>query len=238
MSQISKPLCRIIAALDVDCSTEALQWVDRLGSQIDIFKVGLQLFSREGISVVKAIIGKGKRVFIDLKLHDIPNTVSHAAKALAIPGVEFLTIHASGGEEMMKAAVQALSERRAQDPSITTRLLAVTVLTSLDEDDLRQIGMSHSVAGQALNLSRLAKSAGVHGVVSSPFEVQLLRAEHSKDFVLVTPGVRQLKEDLQDQKRVMTPTEALQAGSDFLVMGRSLLEAPDPVKLLEEIVGT
>ena len=234
---MSSSLSPIIVALDVDTQAEAMRHVDKLGARVDIFKVGLQLFSREGFPVVDAIISKGKKVFVDLKLHDIPNTVSHAVQALVRPGVEFLTVHASGGEEMMRAAAEALQKIRAGNDRITTRLLAVTVLTSLDENDLRQIGVDHSVAGQVLNLSRVAKQAGIVGLVASPQEVALLRSEHRHHFVIVTPGVRPASGNVQDQKRVMTPAQAMKEGSDFLVMGRSLLDTPDPQKMLQDVLS-
>ncbi len=237
MKKKPQPFCPIIVALDVDTKTEALRLVKQLGSHVDIFKVGLQLFSREGFSVVDAIISKDKRVFVDLKLHDIPNTVANATRALAVPGVEFLTIHAAGGEEMLRAAVRTLQNGRSKNPSLSTRLLAVTVLTSLDDTDLRQIGVGHSVAGQALNLARLAVSAGVDGVVASPHEVRLIRAELGRDLILVTPGVRLETDNAQDQKRVMTPTMAMKEGSNFLVMGRSLLGASDPLQMIEKVLA-
>lgn len=233
---MNKPLCPIIVALDVDRQTDALQWVDKFSEHIDIFKVGLQLFSREGVGVVKAILAKKKRVFLDLKFHDIPHTVSNAVRAAAIPGVEFLTIHASGGIGMMSAAVSALRECRSQTPTLSTRLLAVTVLTSLDETDLRQIGIAHSPAGQVMNLGRLAKECKVDGMVTSPYEVRLLRAELGSDLVFVTPGIRLANGETQDQKRIMTPATAIQEGSNFLVMGRSLLDAPKPLETLQKIL--
>lgn len=237
MSPEPKTTLPIIVALDVDTQAEALRWVDQLGGAVDVFKVGLQLFSREGPAVVRAIIGRGKRVFVDLKLHDIPNTVSRTVRALAQPGVEFLTLHASGGEGMIEAAVAELHDLRRQNPAIQTRLLAVTVLTSLDEDDLRQIGVDHSMIGQVLNLARLAHAAGVEGVVASPQEVRLLRGEHGRNLVIVTPGIRLGEGQSKDQKRVMTPSEAIREGSDFLVMGRSLLAAPDPSATLRQVLA-
>ena len=225
----------VILALDVDTQAEALVWVDRLKAHVDIFKVGLQLFSREGFPVVAAIVQTGKKVFIDLKLYDIPNTVSRAVRALAQPGVEFLTVHASGGSDMLGAAATTLKDIRAKNPQVTTRLLAVTVLTSFDETDLREIGVDHSLQGQVLNLARLAKSSGVDGLVASPNEVQLLRREIGNDLVIVTPGVRLAGTDVQDQKRVMTPQAALKEGSNFLVMGRSLLEVPNPEQVLSSL---
>ncbi len=230
----SKSPSPVIVALDVDTRSEALEWVRRLAPQADIFKIGLQLFSREGFSLAEAIIQQGCRVFVDLKLHDIPNTVAQAVRALARPGVEFLTLHASGGAEMMAAAAGALKEVRTENPAVTSRLLAVTVLTSLDDSDLREIGVDHSVQGQALNLARLARSAGMDGLVASPHEVRLLRRELGREPVIVTPGVRLAGGQKQDQKRVMTPREAMQEGSDFLVMGRSILESPQPEETLRQ----
>jgi orotidine-5'-phosphate decarboxylase len=232
----STPLKPIIVALDVDTKKEALKYVKLLKNHVDIFKVGLQLFTREGFDVVDAIIDAKKRVFLDLKLHDIPNTVAHAIKNLVRPGVEFFTVHASGGRDMLSSAAESLREARAGNPKIKARMLAVTVLTSLDDDDLREIGVNHSAAGQVLNLSRLAQESGVDGVVASPQEVGLLKKEHGTNLVFVTPGVRLEADATQDQKRIMTPQRAFEEGSDFLVMGRSLLESSDPLDKLEKIL--
>ena len=229
--------CPLIVALDVDSRREALQWVRRFGKRVDIFKVGLQLFAREGFPLVKAIVAERKRVFLDLKLHDIPNTVRNATRLLAVPGVEFITLHAGGGAEMMTAAVSAVRECRSQNPKVLTRLLAVTILTSLDDEDLRQMGMDHSVAGQVLNLARLARSAGVDGLVASPQEIRLLRVEHAEHLVLVTPGIRLAGAGSHDQKRTATPQQAMRDGSDYLVMGRSLLDAPEPEKAVQQVLA-
>lgn len=237
MNASTSRLSPIIVALDVDTQADALKSVERLATGVDIFKIGLQLFSREGIAVVAAVIARGKGVFVDLKLHDIPNTVAQAVRVLAMPGVEFLTVHASGGGDMLLAASTSLKQVRQKNPAITTKLLAVTVLTSMDEDDLRDIGVDHSVAGQVLNLARLARANGIDGVVASPQEVALLRAEHGNDLVIVTPGVRQATAEVQDQKRVMTPSQAMKEGSDFLVMGRSLLEAESPELALKAVLA-
>lgn len=232
-----RSLCPIIVALDVNTKAEALEWVKKLGSSVDIFKVGLQLFSREGFGVIHAITKQGHRVFVDLKLHDIPNTVAHAVCALAQPGVEFLTLHASGGEKMLQAAVESLDKVRSQDSSISTRLLAVTVLTSMDDHDLHQIGVGRTVIEQVLHLTQLAHSVGIDGVVASPQETRLIRKEYAGEMVIVTPGIRLADGKTQDQKRVMTPAQAIKEGSDFLVMGRSLLEAPDAEKVLRRILA-
>ncbi len=226
----------IIIALDVDTRQEALDCIKRLGTRADFYKIGLQLFSREGMPLVNEVIQLGKKVFLDLKLHDIPNTVSKAVRALARPGIELMTLHAFGGTEMMASATATLDQARAKNPEITTKLIGVTVLTSLDDSDLRQIGVDHSPQGQVLNLARLTKKSGLAGVVSSPHEARLLRNEHGPGFLLVTPGIRASSDPTQDQKRVMSAAEAIKEGSDHLVIGRSLLDTPDPAAALESIL--
>jgi orotidine-5'-phosphate decarboxylase len=234
----SSKLSPIIVALDVDSKAEAVECVKRFSNHVDVFKVGLQLFSREGFPAVQSIIDAGKKVFVDLKLHDIPNTVAGAVRRFMVPGVEFLTLHASGGETMIAAAAKEVSEAKDKNPAVTTRILSVTVLTSLDDEDLRMIGFNHSAVGQVLNLSRIARRAGSHGVVASPQEVSFLRKEHGNNLVIVTPGIRPSQSGNQDQKRVMTPADAIREGSDFLVMGRSLMDAPSPEKTLQEILNS
>lgn len=235
MSDAPTARAPVIAALDVDSRAEAVAVMDRLGGMVGLFKVGLQLYTREGWASVADVIDRGFGVFVDLKLHDIPNTVQRAVRNLAKPGVQFLTVHASGGAEMVSAAAGAVREARAKDPRVQTKLLAVTVLTSLDDSDLREIGMDHSVPGQVLNLARLALRSGADGLVASPHELSLLRRELGRTPLIVTPGVRLEGAATHDQKRVMTPSEALREGSDFLVMGRSLFEAGDPGAILRGI---
>lgn len=225
----------VIAALDVDTRAEAAAVMDRLGALVHLFKIGLQLYTREGWTAVEEVIERGHGAFVDLKLHDIPNTVQRAAANLTRPGVRFLTLHASGGSDMIAAAADAVREARARDPRAQTKLLAVTVLTSLDDTDLREIGVDHTMPGQVLNLARLALRAGADGLVASPREVALLRREFGRDPVIVTPGVRFDGGAAHDQKRVMSPAAALREGSDFLVMGRSLFEATDPGALLRAL---
>jgi orotidine-5'-phosphate decarboxylase len=232
MTDVPIPRAPVIAALDVDTRAEAAAVMDRLGALVGLFKVGLQLYTREGWAAVADVVERGHGVFVDLKLHDIPNTVRRAAANLARPGVRFLTVHAQGGAEMVSAAAAAVRDARARDPRVQTQLLAVTVLTSLDDADLREIGVDHSMAGQVLNLARLALRSGADGLVASPQELPLLRRELGKGPVIVTPGVRLEGGAAHDQKRVMSPAEALREGSDFLVMGRSLFEAADPGAVL------
>lgn len=232
----SKNLSPIILALDVDTKKEALEWVDRFSKQIDIFKVGLQLFSKEGISMVDEIISRGKKVFVDLKLHDIPNTVGQAVRVLSRPGVEFITIHASGGAKMISAASTAVSEACKKQPAISTKILSVTILTSLDDNDIRAVGFNRSTKDQVTLLADLARKSGSHGIVCSPHEIEPLRAAHGKDLVIVTPGVRMQAGKVHDQKRIMTPIEALRLGSDYLVMGRSLVEADNPETMIQGVL--
>ncbi|MCC7517783.1 MAG: orotidine-5'-phosphate decarboxylase [Verrucomicrobiae bacterium] len=242
MNDVSPLRAPVIAALDVDARAEAAAVMDRLGGLVGFFKVGLQLYTHEGWPAVEDVLERGHGAFVDLKLHDIPNTVRRAVANLAVPGVRFLTAHASGGVEMIAVAAAAIREARAKDPRVQTKLLAVTILTSLDDADLREIGVDHTMAGQVLNLARLALRAGADGLVASPQEVALLRRELGKEPVIVTPGVRLEGTAAHDQKRVMTPAKAIREGSDFLVMGRSLFEAADPGAVLralaEEVAAT
>lgn len=223
---------KLILALDLDDPAEALKWVRRFQENIGVFKIGLQMFSTAGPDLVKEVRGQGAKVFLDLKFHDIPNTVAKAVEAVNHLDVQFLTIHTMGGTAMMKAAVNAAA------PSIT--LLGVTVLTHHTEDDLSDLGFDHSVQGQVMQLARLAANAGVPGLVCSPLEVELLRGEFPK-MKLVTPGVRPKDAELGDQKRVLTPAEAIAKGSDHLVIGRPILKAEDPegavTRILEDLEG-
>jgi orotidine-5'-phosphate decarboxylase len=210
----------LILALDVDSGTEALATVAELKDVISVFKVGKQLFTQEGPELVRAIRRQGADVFLDLKFHDIPQTVKKAVKAAAALDVRFLTIHASGGSEMMQAAVEGAQGTRLQ-------ILAVTVLTSLDDDALREIGFDHSAAGQVLHLAKMANRAGVPGLICSPQEIALIRREIAAPMILVTPGIRSATDAVGDQKRTMSAPDAIKAGADFLVVGRPIMQAPD-----------
>jgi orotidine-5'-phosphate decarboxylase len=184
--------------------------------------VGNQLFTREGPAFVKALRAEGVDIFLDQKWHDIPQTVAHAVKSAAVLDVRFVTVHASGGLEMLQAAQKAVEGSR-------TEILAVTVLTSLDDGALRQIGFERSTADQVVRLARLAVLAGVHGLVCSPHEIELIRQQMQEPMKLVTPGVRSAKDGLQDQKRTLSAAEALQRGANHLVIGRPITKASDPV---------
>ncbi len=221
----------LILALDVPSDREALAWVDRLGGQVGYFKIGLQLFTAYGPDLVREVRARGGRVFLDLKLHDIPNTVAKAVESAGPLDLSFLTLHAIGGRAMLAEAAQAA----AAFPGL--QLLAVTVLTSLTEADLDELGFDHSALGLAAHLGRLAESSGVHGLVCSPREAEVLRRELPQA-VLVTPGVRPAGSASDDQARVATPEEALAAGANRVVIGRPILRAADPEALLRRLLET
>jgi len=222
---------KLILALDVDRADDALILVRRLKPWLNLFKVGNQLFTREGPAVVKALRAEGVDVFLDQKWHDIPQTVAHAVKAAVALDVRYVTVHASGGLEMLQAAQEAAKGSR-------TEILAVTVLTSLDDGALRQIGFDRTAAEQAVRLARLAVLAGVRGLVCSPLEIELIRQQVQEPLKLVTPGVRSASDGAQDQKRTLSAAEALKHGANHLVIGRPITKAADPVAatqaLLEE----
>ncbi len=228
---MTKAADKIIVALDVPTKTEALDLVRKLADQISFFKIGLQLYTGEGPAVVREVLEKGAKVFLDLKLYDIPNTVARTVDSAARLGVQMLTIHLSGGTEMIRAAVTA----RKNNLSI----LGVTVLTSADGQMLRQVGISDKIDNQVLRLAKLGVEAGIDALVASPHEVKLLRAEFGGEIKIVTPGVRPNWAEVGDQKRVMTPREALDAGADYLIIGRPITAYPSPreavAKILNEI---
>ncbi|MBV9087375.1 MAG: orotidine-5'-phosphate decarboxylase [Acidobacteria bacterium] len=211
---------QLIVALDVSTSAEAQRIVQAVGPSASIFKVGKQLFTAEGPQVVRDLVGSGRKVFLDLKFHDIPNTVGAAAKAAAQLNVTMFTVHAAGGAAMLRAAV----EGAAGGPQV----LAVTVLTSFVDEDLHQIGVSGRVIDQALRLAQLAKLNGCSGIISSPKEVRQLRQALGTGFTIVTPGVRPAGSAAGDQARVDTPQAAIAAGADYVVVGRPITAAPDP----------
>ena len=228
MSQVVGP--RILVALDFPNADTALALADRLDPKGCRVKVGKELFTRAGPQLVWDLHARGFEVFLDLKYHDIPNTVAGACRAAADLGVWMLNVHASGGRRMLEAA------REAVDASGSGALLiAVTVLTSMAQEDLNEIGITQSPAEQVLRLAALSEAAGMDGVVCSPKEIEPLRAERSASFRLVTPGIRPAGADVGDQRRVMTPGEAVQAGSDWLVIGRPITGAADPLAALQAI---
>jgi orotidine-5'-phosphate decarboxylase len=222
---------KLILALDTNDSQEALAWVDRFQGRIGTFKIGLELFSAHGPDLVREVRKRKAEVFLDLKLHDIPNTVSRAVECAAQLEVRFLTLHALGGRGMLSAAADAVSSHPE------TTLLAVTVLTHLSDDDLNEMGFDHTASGEATQLARMAQKSGIHGLVCSALEAPYMRQFLPHDFKLITPGIRPLGSDSQDQARIATPSEALKNGSDFLVIGRPILAVPDPDAALDSILA-
>jgi len=223
-------MSQIIVALDLPSEEQALEIVDRLGPAVDFYKVGSPLFTRVGPSLVRELRARGCRVFLDLKYHDIPSTVAGAVTSAASLDVELLTLHASGGEAMMRAARQAVGD---DGP----RLLAVTLLTSFSAVDVEQVWNKEilSMRDEVARLTSLAVDAGMHGVVTSPLEVESLRRRHGADLIFVTPGIRPDGERLADQARTATPAEAARAGADYLVIGRPVTAAPDPAAVVARI---
>ena len=224
---------RIFVALDLADVERARALARALKGSVGGLKLGLELFSAGGIAAVAALKREGLPLFLDLKLHDIPNTVAGAVRALLPLEPAFLTLHASGGEAMLRAAAEAAASAGARRP----RLLAVTVLTSLDGSDLATVGQEGPLEAQAARLAQLAKGAGIDGAVCSPKEVALLRARCGPDFLLVVPGIRPAWSEVGDQKRVMTPKEALAAGADYLVIGRPIIAAAEPRAAAERIAA-
>ena len=225
---------RIIVALDVPTAAAAHTVVKEIGDAVSFYKVGLELFLAEGPSVLELLREEGKRIFLDLKFHDIPRTVEHAVQSVLKYRPDLLTIHASGGQAMISGAAKAIQEAGA-----SSQLLAVTVLTSLNQDDLVQMGVVRPVAEQVVSLGKLAVEAGANGLACSPLEVSLLRQALGAEPVLVTPGVRPAGAGVGDQKRVMTPGDAIRAGSTYLVIGRPVVGASNrreaAIRINEEI---
>ncbi|WP_316347115.1 orotidine-5'-phosphate decarboxylase [Desulfuromonas acetoxidans] len=228
---------RLIFALDVDSYDEARQWVRILADEVGMFKVGKQLFTRCGPQIVDMIRQAGGGVFLDLKYHDIPNTVAKAGIEAARMGVQMFNVHALGGGKMMRTMVDEVREAAVKEGFSVPITLAVTILTSSSEEDLRQVGIDLPVTQMVPRLASLARESGLHGVVASAQELPLIRQACGGDFVVVTPGVRPATAARDDQQRVMTPGEAISAGSDYLVVGRPISKADDPVLAARSIVA-
>jgi orotidine-5'-phosphate decarboxylase len=222
---------KIIFALDVHGLNDIDRWADTLAGKVGMFKVGKELFTACGPAAVKAVQRHGGQVFLDLKYHDIPNTVAKAMCEAARMGVQLANLHALGGAEMMETAATAVQKEFSD--SERPRLLAVTILTSSTVETLRQVGIEHSVQDMVVRLARLAKASGMDGVVASPLEIGLIREACGPDFLIVTPGVRPSFASVDDQKRIMTPAEAVSSGADYLVIGRPIAKATDPVQAAE-----
>ena len=222
---------KLIVALDTDDLKVATQLVDKLSSIVKIFKVGAQLFTACGPEVLQLIQKSGADVFLDLKFHDIPNTVSHSVEAACRYNPLMLTVHALGASPMLQAAVAARNHAGA-----ATKILGVTILTSLDKAALEEIGLSASVNEEVLCLAQMAKGAGLDGVVASPQETAILRQSLGEDFIIVTPGIRPAGPMRDDQRRTMQAKEAIAAGADYLVIGRPITQATDPLAAAEKII--
>jgi orotidine-5'-phosphate decarboxylase len=220
---------RLIVALDVPKADAARALVERLAGRVGMFKVGSQVFTAAGPALVQEIVARGEKVFLDLKFHDIPNTVAGAVASASRLGVSLVDVHGLGGRAMVEAAVGAL-------PAMATRLLAITILTSHDDDTLDEIGVNGTMLDSVRRLAVLAKEAGADGVVASPHEVALIREACGSDFLIVTPGIRPAGSARGDQARAATPGAALAAGADYLVVGRPITEAPDPATAADAIV--
>lgn len=236
-SQILSPQAqapRIVVAMDFDNASDCLAMAGRLDPALCRLKVGKELFTVAGPHVVDALMAKGFDVFLDLKFHDIPNTCAKAVKAAAELGVWMVNVHASGGQRMMEAARNELEKRSGDQPL----LIAVTVLTSMEQSDLQQIGLDCEPQQQVLRLATLAQQSGMDGVVCSAQEAQMLSAKLGEKFCLVTPGIRPANTAADDQRRIVTPSDAINAGSHYLVIGRPITQAPDPVAACQAILAS
>lgn len=227
---------RLILPLDVDTVRAADGWVRRLADEVGLFKIGKQLFMHAGPDAVRRVHAKGGEVFLDLKFHDIPQTVALAGVEAVRLGVKMFNVHASGGAEMMRTTTAAVADVCKRERLRRPIMLAVTVLTSLSDADLRRVGVAATAARQVVRLARLAKANGMDGVVASPREVGAIRRACGPEFVIVTPGIRQAGDAVGDQKRIETPEAAMRAGADYLVVGRPIRDAADPVAAARAVV--
>jgi orotidine-5'-phosphate decarboxylase len=229
MNQITGP--KVVIALDYDNKTQALTFIEQLDPSACRLKIGKEMFTYFGPEFVKLLVAKGFDVFLDLKFHDIPNTVAKAVKAAADLGVWMVNVHASGGRRMMEAAKAILEPYGDKAPL----LIAVTVLTSMEQQDLAEVGINVTPKDQVKRLAQLVKACGLDGVVCSSHEAKELKSLLGESFVLVTPGIRPAGSEAGDQRRIKTPKEAIDSGSDYLVIGRPITQAADPVAVLKEI---
>lgn len=227
---------RIILALDVPDYDEAIRVAHQFEDHIEIFKVGSELFTAVGPEIIKKINSMGKKVFLDLKFHDIPNTVAKSAAAVARLGVFMFNVHTLGGLEMMRKAAEIIRKISLDENIERPKLIGVTILTSIDQASLHdELGIAMRMSVQVKHLAGLAQRAGLDGVVASPVDAENIRAHFGKDFLIVTPGIRPSWASADDQKRMLTPKEALRRGADYLVIGRAILSQPDPVSALKRI---
>ena len=228
---------RLVLALDVDNFKKAEGLVDKLSDYVGVFKIGSQLFTAKGAKVVNMINGKGSKVFLDLKFHDIPNTVARAAEVATKLGVYIFNVHTSGGYEMMKVAAEATAKTSQELGIRKPLILGVTLLTSINQEILeKEIGIKKVLEEQVVHLAKLAKAADLDGVIASSWEIKEIRKACGEDFVILTPGIRPEGKSSDDQKRVMTPREAIKLGANFLVIGRPIRNASNPVEAAKEIL--
>lgn len=225
------PKERLIVALDVNNLNEATKLVNQLIDYVPTFKVGAQLFTSAGNDAVKMIQDKGGKVFLDLKFHDIPNTAASATKIVAELGIFMFTIHTLGGNEMMKAVVEAIAIQQTKP-----LIIGVSILTSLNQEGLKEIGITKNLNEEVIALAKLAKSSGLDGIVASTHEVKGIRNQYGSDFIIVTPGIRPAACLADDQKRVATAKKAIEEGADFIVVGRPIIGDPNPAKVANQII--
>ncbi len=229
---------RIIVALDVPTGEAAREIIEELKGKVGAFKVGLQLFTSAGASFVREIVSRDIKVFLDVKFHDIPNTVAKAAVEVARLGVWMFNLHALGGGEMMRRTVGEVREICERENLLQPKIIGVTILTSANEEMLKEIGIEKKIDVQVLRLAQLTAKCELDGVVASPHETKIIRENiKRKDFLIITPGIRPKLETSDDQKRVMTPQEAVLKGSDYLVIGRPILQSADKVRAVREILA-
>ncbi len=227
---------RLIVALDVHSMTDVHTLIERLGDSVSYYKVGMELFYRVGTEVLTYLHDQKKSIFLDLKLHDIPNTVAEGLCSLINLHADMLNVHASGGYEMMRISVERVHEKAAQDGIPTPKLIAVTILTSIGSDDWKEMGFSQEIRKQVIRFASLAKKAGMDGVVASPQEAAAIREACGPNFLIVTPGIRPAGADINDQSRIATPSAALRNGATHLVVGRPIRAAKDPKAAAEAII--
>ena len=227
---------RLIVAMDVHSMSDVSALVKTLGESVSYYKVGMELFYRVGAEVLTYLHSQGKSIFLDLKLHDIPNTVAEGLCSLMNLHADMLNVHASGGYEMMRTAVERVREKAAQDGIPAPKLIAVTILTSIGYNDWKEMGFSQEIREQVMRFATLAKKAGMDGVVASPQEAAAIREACGPNFFIVTPGIRPAGADINDQSRIATPSAALRNGATHLVVGRPIRAAKDPKAAAEAII--
>lgn len=227
---------RLIVALDVPHAQAGVALAEKLQGRVGMFKVGLESYTAEGPVLVRYLLAQGERIFLDLKFHDIPNTVAGAAREATLKGVSMFNVHAAGGPAMIEAAVKASQDASTQTAEPRPLVLAVTALTSLDEAVMREIGWTEKPEEVVVRLAKMAQKAGADGVVASANEVRSIREACGEDFVIVTPGIRPQGSAAGDQSRIATPVAAIRAGADYLVVGRPITAAPDPAQAADAIL--